>query len=203
MQLYLVRHGQSEGNVVTYDVPDGNLTALGQVQATEAGKRLMPEGIDLVIVSPLRRALQTAAAIARETGAPLEVWQELCEHRDNGLYRFMGKNGVRSVVADAVCEAEMPEDGFDFGLESPAEAHDRALRMLGRLRSRFAHTEKRVAVVAHGGFNAFFLMAMMGRPWQRGHWIEQNNCCVNRVWMDPEHVRLLSVNETAHLTQVT
>jgi len=24
--LYLVRHGQSEGNIVTYDVPDGHLT---------------------------------------------------------------------------------------------------------------------------------------------------------------------------------
>jgi broad specificity phosphatase PhoE len=203
MLLYLVRHGQSEGNVANYDIPDGNLTPLGYKQAGEVASRLAAEGIELIISSPLRRALQTADALRRRIGVPHEVWQDLSEHRDNEPYRFLGRQGVTSLFPEAVCEEALHEDGFDFGLETPDEAHQRALRMIERLRTRFGDTEARVAVFAHGGFNAFLMMAWMGRPRQPGCWIEQNNCCVNRIWVSTERIRILSMNETCHLSEIT
>lgn len=203
MLLYLVRHGQSEGNVATYDIPDGNLTPLGFQQAREVAARLAGEGIDLVISSPLRRALQTADALCRRIGVPHEVWQDLLEHRDNEPYRFLGRQGVRDVCPGAVCEDGFPEEGFDFGNETPDLVHARALRMFERLRTRFAEGEPRVALFAHGVFNAFFMMALMGRPRIPGCWIEQQNCCVNRIWISPERVRVLSMNETWHLSQIS
>jgi broad specificity phosphatase PhoE len=203
MLLYLVRHGQSEGNIVTYDVPDGQLTPLGHRQAAEAATRLSPEGIDLIISSPLRRALQTADALHRRTGIRHEVWQDLAEHRDNEPYRFLGRQGVQSICPEAVCEESMADEGFDFGMETPDEAHLRAVRLIERIRARFGETEARVAIYAHGTLNAFFLMALMGRPRQPGCWVDQNNCCVNRLWVDTERVRVLSLNETCHLSEIT
>lgn len=203
MLLYLVRHGQSEGNIVTYDVPDGNLTPLGRSQAEEVADRLEGEGIEMIISSPLRRALQTADALRRRTGVTHEVWRDMLEHRDIEPARFMGRHEVRSVCSEAVCDADTPDDGFHFGLETPDMAHARALAMIDRLRSRFGATEKRVAVFAHGVFNAFFLMALMGRPRKPGCWIEQNNCCINRLWLNEERVRILSLNETAHVSEVS
>lgn len=203
MLLYLVRHGQSEGNIVTYDVPDGNLTPLGLQQAEDTAARLAAEGISLIISSPLRRALQTADALRRRIGVRHEVWPDLGEHRDCEPYRFHGRRAVQALCPDAICEEGLPDDGFDFGLETPDAAHARALRMAERLRTRFAAGEERVALFAHGGFNAFFLMAIMGRPRMPGCWIEQNNCCINRVWISPERVRILSMNETCHVSQLT
>ncbi|HYF80971.1 MAG TPA: histidine phosphatase family protein [Symbiobacteriaceae bacterium] len=203
MLLYLIRHGQSEGNVSNFDVPDGNLTPLGFQQAREVAARLAGEGIDLIISSPLRRALQTADALARRTGVPHEVWQDLCEHRDNEPYRFLGRPGVKALCPDAICEEDYPEDGFDFGMETPEDAHARTLRMFARLQARFGAEEKRVALFAHGGFNAFFMMAAMGRPRVPGCWIEQHNCCVNRIWISPERIRIISMNETWHLSEVS
>ncbi|HWI66425.1 MAG TPA: histidine phosphatase family protein [Symbiobacteriaceae bacterium] len=203
MELYLVRHGQSEGNIVSYDVPDGNLTSLGLRQAEEAAVRLAGEGIDLIISSPLRRALQTADALRRRIGAPHEVWRDLLEHRDCEPARFMGRQEVLTVCDGAVCEPDLPEDGFHFGLETPDMAHARALAMIERVRSRFGATERKVAIFAHGGFNAFFLMAIIGRPRQPGCWIDQQNCCINRLWLNTERVRILSVNETAHISEIS
>lgn len=203
MLLYLVRHGQSEGNVATYDVPDGNLTPLGRMQADEVARRLEPEGIDLLIASPLRRALQTADALRRRTACQLEVWRDLSEHRGLPAYRFLGKAGVRELCPGAVCEEDLPDDGYDLGLETVGDVHERAVRALGRLCQRYAETDAKIAVFAHAGFNSIFLSALAGRPVGPGFSIEQANCCVNRVRIEPDRMRLISVNETCHLTQIS
>jgi len=201
--LYLVRHGQSEGNIVTYDVPDGHLTPLGRQQAAETASRLAEEGLDLLISSPLRRALETARATQERTGLPLEVWQRLWEYRDIEPAQFLGRRGVLEICPGAQCDDDLPEDGFECGWETPETAHARALEIFDRLRRRFGATDKKVAVFAHGTFNGFLLMAMMGRPWHPGCWIEQRNCCINRVYIDPEHVCILSINDVSHLSQPT
>lgn len=203
MILYLIRHGQSEGNVVTYDLPDGNLTQLGRQQAEETARRLEHEPFDLLIASPLRRAMQTGLALRQRNGAPMEIWQQLSEHRDIEPARFLGRAGVREFVPDAICCDNLPEDGFDFGHESPAMGHERALGLIRTIRERFGATDQKIAIFAHGTLNAFLLMALMQRPFQPGCWVEQNNCCINRIYIDAERVRILSMNETAHLTTVS
>ncbi|WP_374713216.1 histidine phosphatase family protein [Symbiobacterium terraclitae] len=203
MILYLVRHGQSEGNIVTYDVPDGRLTPLGRQQAEETARRLAEEGLDLLISSPLRRALETALATQARTGLPLEVWQRLWEYRDLEPAQFLGRRGVLELCPGALCDDDLPQDGFECGWETPETAFARARDMFDRIRRRFGATDQKVAIFAHGTFNAFLLMAMMGRPWQPGLWIEQRNCCINRIHIDPQHVRILGINDVAHLSTST
>lgn len=203
MLLYLVRHGQSEGNVVTYDLPDGNLTPLGLHQAEETARRLEGESIDLIITSPLRRAMQTGLALRRLTDAPMEVWRNLAEHRDCTPHRFLGRAGVRELCPDALCSDDLPDDGFDFGDETPPQGHERALQIIEQVRTRFAGSDRRIAVFAHGTLNAFLLMALMGRPFARGCWVEQANCCINRIYMEPQRVRIITMNDTAHLSTVS
>ena len=71
MRLFLVRHAEAESGD-----PDElrTLSAHGQEQAREVGERLAGEGVrpDVVLSSPLLRARQTAAAIAKATGSPSE-----------------------------------------------------------------------------------------------------------------------------------
>lgn len=203
MLLYLVRHGQSEGNIVTYDVPDGNLTPLGLQQAEETAARLAGERIDLIITSPLRRAMQTGLALSRRTGAPMEVWRNLAEYRDITPHRFLGRAGVREFCPGALCSDDLPDDGFELGDETPPGGHERAVQVIAQLRERFAASDRRIAVFAHGTLNAFLIMALMGRPFARGCWVEQANCSINRVYMEPERVRMITMNDTAHLTVST
>lgn len=81
-RLLLLRHGQTELSVGRRYSGHGDpeLTDLGHAQAAGAAKRLAGRGdVDVVLTSPLRRARQTAAAVAEATGAPIEERPGLIE----------------------------------------------------------------------------------------------------------------------------
>lgn len=81
-RLVLLRHGQTELSVQRRYSGHGDpeLTALGHQQAAAAAARLgmLPE-VAAVVSSPLRRARQTASAVAEATGAPLITRDALIE----------------------------------------------------------------------------------------------------------------------------
>jgi broad specificity phosphatase PhoE len=81
-RLLLLRHGQTELSVQRRYSGHGDpeLTPLGRAQAAGAAARLaaVPD-IAAVLTSPLRRARETAEAVAAATGAPLVVRERLIE----------------------------------------------------------------------------------------------------------------------------
>ena len=81
-RLVLLRHGQTELSVQRRYSGHGDpeLTDLGHAQAAAAAARLaeLPD-VAAVLSSPLRRARQTAAAVAEATGAPLLTRRGLIE----------------------------------------------------------------------------------------------------------------------------
>ncbi|WP_224386821.1 bifunctional RNase H/acid phosphatase [Pseudonocardia sp. ICBG1293] len=87
VRLILLRHGQTELSVERRYSGHGDpeLTGLGQQQAAAAARALAQRlaGQDVepaaVLSSPLRRARQTAAAVAETTGADLEIRDALIE----------------------------------------------------------------------------------------------------------------------------
>ncbi|MEQ3552393.1 bifunctional RNase H/acid phosphatase [Pseudonocardia nematodicida] len=87
VRMILLRHGQTELSVERRYSGHGDpeLTELGQEQAVAAARalaaRLARDGVRpaAVLSSPLRRARQTAAAVAETTGADLEVRDALVE----------------------------------------------------------------------------------------------------------------------------
>jgi phosphohistidine phosphatase len=76
VQLYLVRHAEAADGEPDELRP---LTAEGRRAARELGERLASEGIrpDAVLTSPLLRARQTGAELARSTGLEAEADERL------------------------------------------------------------------------------------------------------------------------------
>jgi phosphohistidine phosphatase len=76
VQLYLVRHAQAADGEPDELRP---LTAEGRRAARELGDRLAAEGIrpDAVLTSPLLRARETAAEVARPAGLQAEADERL------------------------------------------------------------------------------------------------------------------------------
>ena len=79
--LHLVRHGESLGNVdpTRRRRDDPPLTDRGRAQAARVAAALARAGIDHVFSSPLRRARETAEAIAAATGLTARIVQGLGE----------------------------------------------------------------------------------------------------------------------------
>jgi broad specificity phosphatase PhoE len=88
MQLYVVRHGETQANAEgRYQGSlDIDLNERGVLQARELREKL-PAQIDAVIVSPLRRAQQTAAIVFADDGLQLPT---LDAFRERGVGVFEG-----------------------------------------------------------------------------------------------------------------
>jgi broad specificity phosphatase PhoE len=92
-RLTLLRHGQSQHNAM-YDVDhhdpcvfDAPLTELGERQAMDVFPECQLIYPELVIVSPLTRAIQTcllAFPPGKHTSSRYEVWREAAEHLEAG-----------------------------------------------------------------------------------------------------------------------
>lgn len=78
MDLYIIRHGESQGNV-GQDVENPRLTEFGQKQAELLALRLRNVKFDAILSSPLTRAVQTATPLAELRGMPITVFDELYE----------------------------------------------------------------------------------------------------------------------------
>jgi probable phosphoglycerate mutase len=71
--IYLVRHGESEGNAgLHYQGPETPLTERGREQARIVAERCAGLPVDIMVAGTLRRIQDTALAISEQIGKPFE-----------------------------------------------------------------------------------------------------------------------------------
>ena len=80
MIVTAIRHAESLGNAGLAEGPDPALSPLGEEQARLAGERLAADGVTHVWSSPYRRAIMTAAEVARHPGLDVILRPDMCEH---------------------------------------------------------------------------------------------------------------------------
>jgi broad specificity phosphatase PhoE len=186
MELYLIRHGQSTNNVTMQRDPlhreaDPPLTPLGQQQAEAVAGRLAhswnvdnylfqhPDsresltgtGITRLLVSPMRRAMQTALPVSRELRLNPEVSLDIFEQ--GGLY-VEGDEGIstspgltRSEMQAHFPGYQLPPGVTDSGWwlatdrEDMAACQARAIRLVAQL-NLVRFSAGRIAIVSHGMF---------------------------------------------------
>lgn len=86
--LYVVRHGENPANInreFSYKLIDYSLTLKGARQAEETATFFAAHGIDAIYSSPLKRAYETAEAIARPLGLPITIVEEFRENNVGDL----------------------------------------------------------------------------------------------------------------------
>ena len=98
MQLYLVRHAEAASGEPDELRP---LTREGREAARDLGRRLAAEGVrpDAILTSPLLRARETAAELARPAGLQPEPDERLAPGASaEGVRAAAGERGGRTVV---------------------------------------------------------------------------------------------------------
>lgn len=134
---------------------DPELTKLGvsQCLALKPSVEAIQSSIDLVVISPLRRALMTAALAFDHRKEVSWIALETVRER-------IGKNACDKRRRRGVLEAEYPDVDFEkigeedtrwteHHRETPAEMAERGLEFLAWLRGR---PEDRIGVVTHSAF---------------------------------------------------
>jgi broad specificity phosphatase PhoE len=166
MRLYLIRHAQSAANVGATDHPDSLLSEAGRRDATRLAEAFRGVALTCILSSPFRRALETAEAIRRATGAPAELYPPMHEHRHEP-FGAEWPLATREQLAEAfpafAQPAEMPAQRWAAVPEDDPQQWRRVTRVIRDLAARFGESDPpdapNVALVSHHAPMADFVRA--------------------------------------------
>jgi phosphoserine phosphatase len=202
-KIILVRHGHVEGISPERfrGRADLQLTAEGRHQAEATARRIHASWTPAAIyTSPLSRCRTTGAAIAKPFGlSPQSVerlididygeWQGLTPQQVEGRWPEQLDTWYRAPHLSAIPAGET--------LQEVLTRTSSVLReVLGR------HPTDTVVVVGHDSVNRVMLLHALDLSLSRYWQIAQAPCAINEIDASVRDFRVLSVNETYHLTQL-
>lgn len=199
-RLILIRHGETLWNRETRiqghtDIP---LSPLGLAQAVRLSAALADEPLAALYASDLRRARQTAEAIARPRGLPIHLDPDL---RERAFGRFEGLSWDQINTRYPEEAARWRRRDADFAVGGGESLRAFSARCLAAARrAAAAHAGQTIALVAHGGVLDCLYRAATGaaldapRSWQLG------NATINRVLATADGLTLIGWNDDQHLS---
>jgi probable phosphoglycerate mutase len=204
--LYLVRHGEAVSN---RDNRFGGwspapLTDLGHQQAVAAANEMRRRAPTKLVTSDLTRARQTAQPMADLLGLEPRLEPGL---RERSL-------GVFDGLSFAEAEAQYPDMWKQLQSRDPnavpqgGETADTVFTRVANAIERILtdHPGERVAVVTHGLalFHAFSYICRLGPPsHEHPVFVLVDNASITQLEHRGAHWRIVSINDTAHLRDMT
>lgn len=203
--ILLIRHGETAWNAVRrlqghIDIP---LNAEGERQAGALGRALAAESVDVIVSSDLRRARQTAQAVADQyDGATVQTDANLRE-RCYGVFEGMLYTEVEQQYPAEFAlwqardiDAVMPPG--ERVAESFRQFYARAISAIGEWAER--HPGKTVAIVAHGGVLECAYREAVGMQLDSPRDFQVKNASINRFTFSGGKLALTSWGEVEHLS---
>lgn len=152
MLLYLVRHGQSEGNKANIHQTAGiPLSEEGKKQAEFLAKRLKDVHFDLIYSSPILRARQTAEIINKLHGSPVEFWENLSEWKSPTQIRgkYSEDPEAAAIMTSIFEKLRKGDKTYKYSdEESYEELSNRAKQVIAHLEEK--HKDQSILCVSHG-----------------------------------------------------
>lgn len=201
MDILLIRHGESEGDIL--HVHEGRadllLTDRGRRQAKEMAKvvkeKYMPE---VIWASTLKRARETAEILSHETG--IKVIE------DEALREF--NNGVLAGLPYAEAKSRYPEPeggrkphvAIEDG-ESELEFRFRAETVFSRILAE-SEGRKRIAIVSHGGMISRLLRSFLNLPAVSDTFFATGDTGMHLLRINGNNKTILFLNDCGHLAKV-
>ena len=159
--IYLVRHGESEGNIGRVVGGNPALTGNGKKQAAETAKKLKDIHFDAVFSSNLIRAKQTAEIIAAERKLAIET-RDIIKERGYGALEGSNVDKLDEKIKEARAGLEKLLDKvklrnvYPEGMENNEDMASRMITFLREIAT--AYPGKTVLIVSHGGIMRAFLI---------------------------------------------
>lgn len=200
--LYVVRHAEAAGNRERFfqGHTDGMISDKGRKQLECLAKRFEEIKIDALYCSPLTRARETAQAVNRAHGLPINTDENLIEI-DGGVWEGRPWTELPTLYPE---QARLwmqqpwlfhPENG-----EAMTHVRRRMAQAITDIAAR--HPGESVAVVSHGCAIRAMLSWAKGWPIERLNEVEWcDNTGICKLLVDGDSVTLEYENDCTHLTE--
>ena len=201
MKLYIIRHGETFGNLNGDGFSETDLTPKGERQIALLGERFKDYNIDKFYVSPLIRAIKTANAVRmyhKET--PIIIDSLLLEKGTAPDYIGLTDEEIKKLCPDAEINHRTP-----LGEEDDEKAYTRAKGIIEKIKAE-NDFESTVVIIAHGTFNSYLVLAALDFPLKDNFNFSHVNTGVSLVQTIKENgvikTKLKFLNDYSHLDEL-
>ena len=201
--LVLVRHGHVEGIHPErfrgrINLP---LTPLGRKQAATTADFIASHWPAAAIyASPLSRCVDTATAIGKAQDKIVHPLPELLDI-NYGTWQGREREEVKAAETELFkAWMEQPQLTVIDGAETLQDVQARLARALYIMRK--THPDGTVIAVGHDSTNRVFLTLALDLPLSRYWHLQQDPCAINILRFGGDGCRVVSVNQTSHLTGI-
>ncbi len=200
MKLYIIRHGETFGNLNGDGFSETDLTPKGERQIALLGERFKEENIDKFYVSPLVRAVKTVNAVREyHKNVPIIIDSLLLEKGTAPDYIGLTDTEIKRICPDAEINHRTP-----LGEEDDEKAYSRAKKIIEKIKSE-NDFESTVVIIAHGTFNSYLVLAALDFPFKENFNFSHVNTGVSLVQTIKEKgvtkTKLKFLNDYSHLDE--
>ena len=198
MFIYIVRHGETYGNLNGDGFAETDLTPTGRQQIAFLGKRFKDTKMNKIYTSPLIRAVKTANAIRSfHLDTPIEITSALLEKGTAPDYIGLSNEELHALCPQATISPRSP-----LGEENDEIAYTRAVNFINKIKAENCFDDT-IVVVAHGTFNSYLVLAALGFPFKENFNFSHLNTGVTLVqYLEEDGIiktKLKYLNDTSHL----
>lgn len=200
-KLYLIRHGQSEWNILSkvQGQKDANLTNIGREQARKLGKRLIDENIDIIFSSDLSRALETAEIISSMINKPVVESKEIQEI-NFGPWEGLTLAEIQKKYKEEYLIWMKKPDKFKLeGTETLDNLKNRVMKYVEKV--LIENKDKNIAIVSHNATLKIIILNLLGMGNAFYKNISLNNVSLSIIECRQYNNVLTLLNDTSHLKE--
>jgi len=189
MKIYLIRHGQTTGDVEDRYGGDYDdyLTEKGRQQALELSNKLKNKDIQAVFHSPRIRATETAKILAEKLNISLRAIQDIRERNSYGVLTGLIKSDAKKKYPEEVDELNKDKINHKVtGSEDYSLFKKRVIDTFNKLATSNYNT---IAVVSHGGVISCFVREIL----RLGEFKSLGDCAFLEIEKIGDDYKLLSL----------
>jgi len=197
MDLLIIRHGQSEADIlnVIEGRADFPLTEFGHAQATQMAAWVNGYvKLNKIFASPLLRAKQTAEKLSAATGIPITFDDNLMEWK-NGLIAGLSREAAHEKYPKPV--PYFPHTAM-YEQESTIEFRARAELALSKIVNENP-SDAKIAIFSHGGLIAKLFQSFLELPMVSDVGIQTGDTGIHHLRISNDGKQVVFANSLLHL----
>jgi broad specificity phosphatase PhoE len=186
MKIFFMRHGEGVDDVEDRygGWGDLSLSEKGKEQVKDSVEKVKKFNVDLVLSSPLKRAMETAEILANNLQLTVEKWLYLKERNTYGLMCGEKKEDIKKEYPEL---HEAYENGeWVAGSESYEDLVKRLKLAVKKIQEFDA---ERILAVTHGKFLAGFVKEFLGKEIDK-----KEDYCTLEVEIDGDDIKFISAD---------